>query len=46
MAMNITVPSSEAERRLPAAGMSLSLLTKYKGNGQSNQLPTIFVSDS
>ena len=38
MAMNITVPSSEAERRLPAAGMSLSLLTEYKGNGQSNQL--------
>ena len=28
------------------AGMSLSLLTEYKGNGQSNQLPTIFVSDS
>ena len=41
--MNTTVPSSEAERRLPAAGMSLSLLTEYKGNGQSNQLPTLFV---
>jgi hypothetical protein len=40
MAMSITVPSSAAERRLPAAGMSLSLLTEYKGNGQSNQLPT------
>ena len=40
MAMSITVLSSGAERRLPATGMSLSLLTKYKGNGQSNQLPT------
>ena len=40
MAMSITVLSSGAERRLPATGMSLSLLTEYKGNGQSNQLPT------
>ena len=40
MAMSITVLSSGAERKLPATGMSLSLLTEYKGNGQSNQLPT------
>ena len=28
------------------SGKEMSLLTKYKGNGQSNQLPTFFVSDS
>ena len=43
MAMSITVLSSGAERRLPATGMSLSLLTEYKGNGQfrstSGRLP-------
>lgn len=39
-AMSITVSSSGAEKRLLATGMSLSLLTEYKGNGQSNQLPT------
>ena len=41
---NCTVIGSGKE--ITAAGMSLSLLTKYKGNGQSNQLPTFFVSDS